>query len=458
MKKYLYLIFIYCLCHNLSFAQKWLANTSSLSLISAGYQISHIIPVDDSLVWVLLSDQSYTKPAKLLRTRDSGNSWQASSIPNTINNDAFKIVSFDSLSVIVHIYTITDTSVLYKTTDGGKSWTKKLQVPNIGNLGFFDKKNGILVGAEENLVALTSDGGETWKVDSTTAKSFAKESTSFNLNLSTKGDTVNFVTSSYASGTKKLNRFHRSTDKGKTWNGFNLPLNGSEFDASLSFKDGKNGLISTFSNSKTTGAALVNLLTTADGGETWSNVPNIPAAFYAYQVPTITYVSNSPNSYILIGVTTVINSQYTTNGGKSWKTINAIPTKLGKSLLPGPVAFSSPKVGWFAINSSTDSTILYQWDGSSVLLSSSALVQKIDFSAYPNPSMGSINIEWRNIQTPPQNLRILDLMGKVVYEKKLLNLGDVNQNLDLQNLSNGLYFIEISTTNGIGLKKIMIQH
>jgi Secretion system C-terminal sorting domain len=291
MKKYLYLIFIYCLCHNISFAQKWLANTSSLSLISAGYQISHIIPVDDSLVWVLLSDQSYTKPAKLLRTRDSGNSWQASSIPNTINNDAFKIVSFDSLSVIVHIYTITDTSVLYKTTDGGKSWTKKLQVPNIGNLGFFDKKNGILVGAEENLVALTSDGGETWKVDSTTAKSFAK-----------------------------------------------------------------------------------------------------------------------------------------------------------------------PKVGWFAVNSSTDSTILYQWDGSSVLLSSSALVQKIDFSVYPNPSMGSINIEWRNLQTPPQYLRVLDLMGKIVYEKKQLNLGDVNQNLDLQNLVNGLYFIEISTTNGIGLKKIMIQH
>jgi photosystem II stability/assembly factor-like uncharacterized protein len=94
------------------------------------------------------------------KTTDAGNSWQvlSSNITDTSFKSYFRMQFLDTLNGYFG-----SPNGLFKTSDGGKSWTNCLvrqttfMVPH-----FFDKNNGYCLAA--NTIYKTTDGGNNWAV------------------------------------------------------------------------------------------------------------------------------------------------------------------------------------------------------------------------------------------------------------------------------------------------------
>tara|TARA_R110000868_G_scaffold154618_4_gene380703 strand:- start:2147 stop:2629 length:483 start_codon:yes stop_codon:yes gene_type:complete len=99
-------------------------------------------------------------------------------------------------------------------------------------------------------------------------------------------------------------------------------------------------------------------------------------------------------------------------------------------------------------------------DGVSSVFNAQVLIQdalniedfdKNSFSLYPNPASTSLTIK-SNSNAPIKSVNFYDALGKQI--KKV----DANfENIDLKNLSNGLYFLKIKTDSGEASKKLVID-
>ena len=85
--------------------------------------------------------------------------------------------------------------------------------------------------------------------------------------------------------------------------------------------------------------------------------------------------------------------------------------------------------------------------------------QKIDlnddsFFVYPNPANGAFKVYLSNfIEMKLQNLEILSLDGKLLYQTKLLKS---ETDINTGNLKPGFYFVKVSSENSVQTKKILI--
>ncbi len=78
-----------------------------------------------------------------------------------------------------------------------------------------------------------------------------------------------------------------------------------------------------------------------------------------------------------------------------------------------------------------------------------------NFSIYPNPSKGIINVEWKNMLNET-TFEIYDVIGNVITSRKVeRNQG--NFSLDLSNQAKGVYFIKSTNLTDQKLQKIIIQ-
>ncbi len=75
---------------------------------------------------------------------------------------------------------------------------------------------------------------------------------------------------------------------------------------------------------------------------------------------------------------------------------------------------------------------------------------------YPNPSTGVTNIEFAGL-LGDFNIRVFDLQGKVIRSTKVSVDGYLNKSFDFQNLSNGIYIVEIEGENQIFTEKLIIE-
>jgi subtilisin-like proprotein convertase family protein len=82
----------------------------------------------------------------------------------------------------------------------------------------------------------------------------------------------------------------------------------------------------------------------------------------------------------------------------------------------------------------------------------------LDFSVYPNPSKGQFTIESSN-DTHSDNvlISVLDLNGRLVFTKEIQNATRLNETIDVQNLTNGLYLLQVQQGASRTVKKIIIN-
>jgi len=81
-----------------------------------------------------------------------------------------------------------------------------------------------------------------------------------------------------------------------------------------------------------------------------------------------------------------------------------------------------------------------------------------NFKVYPNPSSGIFNIEFTSKSTNDVDVTVFDLLGRKVMQKKYIKSTTVFKDLlNMNQISNGLYILQVKRGNEISSQKIQIN-
>jgi photosystem II stability/assembly factor-like uncharacterized protein len=257
-----------------------------LAAESAGMQWEHqasgvtarlrgVSAVSDRVAWA--SGASGT----ILLTVDGGRTWQKRAIPGTEALDFRDVDAVDARTAHVLSIGSGEASRIYKTSDGGATWT--LQFQNRDPKGFFDamafwdRERGLVVGDSVDgrfSVLRTLDGGRTWAAVPAAGLppalpgegAFAASGTS----VAVRGARQAWIGTGAAAGSARV---LRTEDAGETWaiTATPVPAGPTAGIFSVTFRDARHGTI-VGGDYKNETQALSNAAVTQDGGATWTVV------------------------------------------------------------------------------------------------------------------------------------------------------------------------------------------
>ena len=79
-------------------------------------------------------------------------------------------------------------------------------------------------------------------------------------------------------------------------------------------------------------------------------------------------------------------------------------------------------------------------------------------SVYPNPATDNITLSIINSINGNYNIDIVDLVGKTVYSENIAKDNTIfTKQIDLSNLSKGVYLLKYNENGNVGYKKIAIN-
>lgn len=322
--------------------------------ITAGGKCTGISMISDLEGFGTADAASLINPPRMLKTTD-GSTWSdvtGAVMPSTLIR-GLKFLNSTTGFLIGGSSTSDGTNVIFKTVNGGVTWTAKPIVVRTGASGyvwltgisFANTRDGVVTGrrsATLGFVAVTGDGGETW----TELAAPANSNIVGRAVMLSPTDIV--VAGSVLVSTNNLMGVWNSHDRGVTWTlrhqpqlfsgTSTYPLSGA--GGALYFFQGCQGSIAN-------GGTCIAKST--DGGDTWATVGT------QYLVGTFFDMTFSDAQHgIVVGKTeaplaagTLVMS--TSNGGTTWTT-ETLPatTTLGCSDYPGPSAYAGPIGGAFS--------------------------------------------------------------------------------------------------------------
>lgn len=217
----------------------------------------------DSTKYLYVEYSTANPEPVLFKTRDGGDTWSEISTP--FISGVIDIFFLNEQ----HGFVMTREEGLYKTLDGGSTWSRTLS--NIAFLGnqrivynpfskirFFNVKEGIAFHEEKGTVVRTEDGGESWSI----VADFNMDCVSCGLSSFTP------LNSETALAVYNGNKLVKTIDAGQTWNEMSFTIsppdqNGFTYQFNdLDFKDEEIG-------------AMVyggSAYKTIDGGQTWERL------------------------------------------------------------------------------------------------------------------------------------------------------------------------------------------
>lgn len=318
-------------CYSNSYAQ-W--ESTSGSIIASVHRVWNIRIAPDSSVWALamrdlFPPTNYTP--KVYRSIDQGSTWDTYEITAGLSNYTWDIspVSKDTA------YVALDTLGLYRTLDGGLSWSRVDSFPFMSAwmVHFFNQDEGWVFGLDSAYysMSVTSDGGNSWtkmagddwvqpngtslpSLDTTEYIGGGAYSTAF----------YDYLDDTIMIGTNK-GTYWKSSDKGYNWTRHLTPLADSGIMiGNIAMKDGNTFMVAgdfPAENSNPSGPVDALSFTTKDGGNTWvmGKPPVTPAGCH--------YLPNSDSVFIIVGHRsfsgvggsgTVISYDY----GETWEKID----------------------------------------------------------------------------------------------------------------------------------------
>lgn len=75
---------------------------------------------------------------------------------------------------------------------------------------------------------------------------------------------------------------------------------------------------------------------------------------------------------------------------------------------------------------------------------------------YPSPAYAELNVSIENINQLPAQLVIVDMIGREVFNQTI-NTKNFNEQINISQLNNGVYFLNISNANGMQTVKFMVS-
>ena len=77
---------------------------------------------------------------------------------------------------------------------------------------------------------------------------------------------------------------------------------------------------------------------------------------------------------------------------------------------------------------------------------------------YPNPAKGNLTVSFTNANGENASYEMINAIGQTVKKEILSNeKGQVNQNISLEGIESGIYFIKVYVGNGTSVKKVTVQ-
>ncbi|MEZ4933199.1 MAG: YCF48-related protein [Saprospiraceae bacterium] len=315
----------------------------------SGRVIISMSTVDEQTAWAVTFDGiTFDAPTnEWMRTTDGGETWNTGSLPFSDPAMAtYTIYAMDAETAYVSAGTQPNFTegAIYKTTDGGQSWTEQFSSNDRtpGEFIFWDENEGMTFGfartaPNEVVIYRTQDGGENWQTIDIPGILPGEWCAGYSANglIDSQGDQV-WVSTVFG-------RILHSTDRGQTWEATQVAPAGRAL-LGVAFEDEMNGIA--VSPAFSSGSAAPNLaFRTSDGGTTWEEI-TVPANPIA---GALEYVPGTEGTYlfsnVIFGETDIA---YTHDSGDTWH------------IMDGPglwaIDFKSPTVGWVGgeISSATE--------------------------------------------------------------------------------------------------------
>jgi photosystem II stability/assembly factor-like uncharacterized protein len=308
-----------------------------------------VSPVNSRVVWAAGTGGAYTV------TTDGGNTWTAGVVPGA-ESLQFRDVQgvSDKVAYLMSIGNDTDNFNIYKTIDGGATWT--IEFTNRTTNAFYDcmafwgPNRGIAHSDSVHGIFpdIRTDNGMDWVpiTDMPPALPGEASFSSSGTCITTQGENNAWITT----GGSTIARILATTDGGDTWNAYDTPLvsSASAGGFSVAFRDASNGIVG--------GGDLdvndhADVATSSDGGQTWTltSQPPVKGAIFA-----LAYVNGLSSGSGPLARAVVVTSETEPNftGGQAAWTPDEGSTWYQLPKVSGfwAVAFASPQAGWFVGN------------------------------------------------------------------------------------------------------------
>lgn len=319
-----------------------------------------------------------------------------------------------------------NTGVVFKTENSGLTWDTlftSLDFSGSTNIEFLNKDTGFVATGSE--VIKTENGGMTF----TTLEILPFGSHSIHK-LTSNSSGVIFVSTTQYQGSDDNHRFsiYRSADLGLTWEEVYLNIVENPFDLNaynirdMHFPGSEVGYA-------VGGSGRV--LKSIDAGLTWaesfiSPFFNMKAVFFSSE--NVGYINNEFKIHKSI------------DGGETWTDQNILFSEVQD------IQFATDDVG-YAINIFN---IFKTINGGEVVIGISGPEIADKLTVYPNPTRKDVTVEFSDgfIQT----VEILDLNGK-----SILSVNEDYRSIDISRLEAGFYFLNVKTDKGIGIAKLVVE-
>ncbi len=270
--------------------------------------------VSDRVVWASGANGT------VLRTLDSGASWQTIPVSNATTLDLRDIHAFNETSAVA----MATAGRLFRTADGGTHWTQVYASSDtsvfLDAISFWDASHGIVIGdpiAGAFLILLTDDGGVTWRELERSGSPVALPGEAAFAASGTALAVAGRQHVWFGTGGATQARVFRSEDRGRRWSAASTDIvagNASSGIFSVAFSDTLNGVIAG-GDYRQPSAVNSNLAVTRDGGRT----------FIASRARPLQYLSalawhSPPLTLLGAGTAGVV---YSAPGASGWTTLDA---------------------------------------------------------------------------------------------------------------------------------------
>ncbi|MEO8588409.1 MAG: YCF48-related protein [Flavobacteriales bacterium] len=430
------------MAHPTTARAQWESTGSGIS--ASQRTIFNISAVDENVLWAITLKLTSGIAYEFCRSTNGGTDWTAGLLPDTIGSYYplyIQALNDQTAWVVMVRLPLQDRVRLFKTDNGGTDWyerTGDFNVPDAGfaALHFFNSDEGIAFGSpgtgdasvDSLRIYRTVDGGDDWTRIPVSAlpPPLAGEGVwVYGANsYEAKGDTLWFVT--------RASRVFRSTDRGATWEAFDVGISGNANSPGLSsvaFQNHMQGIATSYSPSQAA--------TTADGGETWTPIaiPSTPLA------ADIEYIPGTVATYIVHqdwfdGSFTTNKFLRTRNGGDTWDTLTFSPAIKVVKFLSASIGFGGSKIIL------PDSGGVYKWTGDIAASVHDVVQSDPALELFPNPALGQVTVRLPE-HTPLPAVLTLELFNGLGQAVKRVPLRSRLTDIQLDDLSSGPYFYQL---------------
>ena len=190
------------------------------------------------------------------------------------------------------------------------------------------------------------------------------------------------------------------------------------------------------------------------------NVGNLAVTTPSTTKATFTW-DDSNGAYSFVRIKSRIDTS-----GAAWFNVGGsgvsygIFTKDKNNLSPG-MSYRGQGRTWCSPNggawkSPTWTSLIYWTMPTVIRLEGGTTIANLD--VYPNPSRDIFNVTFTSEDAQDLEVRILNVVGEVVYTENLEQfIGEYTKAIDLATYTKGIYFLEITTNNGVTNKKLILQ-